>query len=636
MLILALCVPRLAFTFVTMVAQPLKGTCGDVCVDRDTCGVGCLDRRAAVRVMIGVSAAAALPHPTFAALPVLGSGTSAGPVGDFAQTKVWGNAGSQQRGREFAAEAVSRLLQHRGLPTILQLNDAQQLVVQTWVTISCFSLYQDFSRLPDGRAGWERILRRAVDDLADTPRGSGRAASDAYPVINEVLLPGLGDRSALLLTSEAIEEVDEIQAGNQTIGLGVALIQPPPRVAGSAERLKVLSVVPGSRADRSGVRYGDRLLSINGKDVLVGGGFRDPAWLIQGPLGSTVRARFERPPRWAGLGGRRQGRTLDVVLERQFMVADVVSGAWVLPAAAREDGGGAGGGGGAPEKDRVAYVSILTFAGPPVATRVSALLASLGIGPCDRPGSVKPPPLVLDLRGNAGGSLSEAQRVADVLVRLSCPPARGGVAGAAGGQEEVGRGAGGGLGGDVGGARQREGTGQALVWADGEEERVVEARRRTGLLRADAAGEPGGLRMVVLVDRDTASASEALILGLQAAERRGLLGRVAVVGAGREERRTFGKGEAQSRFELSDGSALVLSVARFTEAGFRGVAVDQTVTDTDDGCNGCNGLADTGQMADVAELQAGQAGGQDDAGDAVWSRSHSRLVLRAADIARRL
>ena len=120
-LILALCGfwpsegPRLAFTFVTMVAQPLKGTCGDVCVDRDTCGVGCLDRRAAVRVMIGVSAAATLPHPTFAALPVLGSGTSAGPVGDFAQTKVWGNAGSQQRGREFAAEAVSRLLQHLSL-----------------------------------------------------------------------------------------------------------------------------------------------------------------------------------------------------------------------------------------------------------------------------------------------------------------------------------------------------------------------------------------------------------------------------------------------------------------------------------------------------------------------------------------
>ena len=81
-------------------------------------------------------------------------------------------------------EAVSRLLQHRGLPTILQLNDAQQLVVQTWVTISCFSLYQDFSRLPDGRAGWERILRRAVDDLADAPRWIARrhSRSSARPM----------------------------------------------------------------------------------------------------------------------------------------------------------------------------------------------------------------------------------------------------------------------------------------------------------------------------------------------------------------------------------------------------------------------------------------------------------------------
>jgi hypothetical protein len=41
------------------------------------------------------------------------------------------------------------------------------------------------------------------------------------------------------------------------------------------------------------------------------------------------------------------------------------------------------------------------------------------------------------------------------------------------------------------------------------------------------------------------------------------------------------QGEAQSRFDLSDESALLLTVSRFTPQGFDGVDMDETLEDGD-------------------------------------------------------
>jgi carboxyl-terminal processing protease len=59
-------------------------------------------------------------------------------------------------------------------------------------------------------------------------------------------------------------------------------------------------------------------------------------------------------------------------------------------------------------------------------------------------------------------------------------------------------------------------------------------------------------QLVVLADEYTASASEVLIGALQDWDRATIVGR-----------RTFGKGLVQDQFELSDGSALRLTVARY-------------------------------------------------------------------------
>jgi carboxyl-terminal processing protease len=82
---------------------------------------------------------------------------------------------------------------------------------------------------------------------------------------------------------------------------------------------------------------------------------------------------------------------------------------------------------------------------------------------------------------------------------------------------------------------------------------VTYTRRDAAPQRLDAAG-PGDTRtpLVVLVDGGTASAAEVVTGALQ--DR----GRAVVVGS-----RTFGKGSVQEPHTLSDGSALELTVARY-------------------------------------------------------------------------
>ena len=203
------------------------------------------------------------------------------------------------------------------------------------------------------------------------------------------------------LLPEVLSENEDITAGDQVVGLGVALVQPPAREFGKPERLKVISVVQGSRAAKAGVRYGDRLVSVDGIEA---GGLRgkDPGLLIPGAVGSLVRVRFER----GGTGGR---QVVDTVLDRQMMVADLASFSFL----STRTGGGKG-------RGLVGCLSILSFAGPPIVERVRGLLAHMLELRQQTWASAEGPPLVLDLRGNAGGSLTEAHKIAECIIQLSC------------------------------------------------------------------------------------------------------------------------------------------------------------------------------------------------------------------------
>ncbi len=113
--------------------------------------------------------------------------------------------------------------------------------------------------------------------------------------------------------------------------------------------------------------------------------------------------------------------------------------------------------------------------------------------------------LILDLRGNGGGFMNEAVEMADEF-----------------------------LDGD-----------KLIVYTEGENSRKREYKcRRPGLF------EKG--KLVILVDELSASASEVLAGAVQDWCRGTIIGR-----------RTFGKGLVQEQYELSDGSALRLTVARY-------------------------------------------------------------------------
>ena len=113
--------------------------------------------------------------------------------------------------------------------------------------------------------------------------------------------------------------------------------------------------------------------------------------------------------------------------------------------------------------------------------------------------------LVLDLRGNGGGILDAAIEIADEF-----------------------------LDGD-----------KLITYTEGKHTEKTEHRcRRVGQFEKGA--------LVVLADEGTASASEVLIGALQDWDRATIIGR-----------RTFGKGLVQEQYELSDNSALRLTIARY-------------------------------------------------------------------------
>ncbi len=253
------------------------------------------------------------------------------------------------------------------------------------------------------------------------------------------------------------EESERLRASmtNTYGGLGLEL-----RKRGS--RLTVVRVLPGSPAARAGLRPPLLLLEIEGEPCSTWSPARARRALM-GQVGTSVRLLLGRP----------DGTVVRLRLERQVIRRPVVEARWAASG--------------------VLWLHLRKFAPGTTSQVRKALESATGLQA-----------LLLDLRGNPGGLVSEAISVADLFLD------RGIVA--------------------------------------------IRKTRRTGTARFQAHRDTPfrALPLVVLVDGKTASAAELLAAGLHEN------GRAALVGE-----KTYGKGTIQEFVTLRQGSLLLLTVGEY-------------------------------------------------------------------------
>jgi carboxyl-terminal processing protease len=336
---------------------------------------------------------------------------------------------------------------------------------------------QDSLHLRRGDGRWHATvplrssLPSALAQLEDAVRSAGLPApaeEDVRVALLRGMVDGL-DRYTTILHGEGLDRFDERLSGSVD-GIGVTL-------AVEGGRIVVREVLAGAPAARAGVLVGDQILTIDGISTL-GMSTSDASVRVRGEPGTTLMLMLSRA-----------GATLEVeVIRASLQVPNV-----------RASAGPRGSG-----VITIEHFSEQTW---------SALTAALGeLAAMDRLRGV-----VLDLRGNSGGSLLQSARAADAFVD--------------------------------------EGT---ILTTSGRDGRRV--ANLVPKVEAHADLPAYGMPLAVLVDEDTASGAEILAGALAA------LDRAVIVGAP-----TFGKGVVQTLYTLRDGLKLKMTSARWLLDG--GVSV---------------------------------------------------------------
>ncbi len=288
---------------------------------------------------------------------------------------------------------------------------------------------------------------------------------DADGLTNYAIAQLLGklDPHSVYIPAKDREQVDAfLQSSFDGVGLDFNFFR---------DTATVVTTLPGGPAEAAGLLPGDQLLRVD--EQAVAGAHLSTAQLTQllrGTRGSNVSLTLARPL---------QPELLTVHLNRGRL-----TNASVEPGALLEDG-------------KTGYIKVNRFA----ATTYEEFKAQLA--DLQRQGLKR---LVLDLRGNPGGYLDRATRLADEFIAGS----------------------------------------RKLVYTVGKEEQYATQTY------ARVAGDWEQGPLVVLVDENSASAAEVLAGALQDHDRALLVGR-----------RTFGKGLVQQPITLQDGGELRLTVARY-------------------------------------------------------------------------
>lgn len=260
---------------------------------------------------------------------------------------------------------------------------------------------------------------------------------------------------------KAFEEM-RLEQRSQYYGIGAS-------IQGRYRGVYIIEPFKDTPAARAGLRYGDQITAIDGKrtDGWDSDKVRDH---LRGELGTEVKVTVQR-------AGSEQPIT--VTLERAAVDLPSISGSYLV-------------------KPGIGYVALSRGFHSTTSDEMTAAIADL-----KEQGMTS---LILDLRGNPGGFLDQAIRVADKFLQR--------------GQTIV-------------AVRARDGR-------QGDKEWPAEA------------GAPASFPLVVLIDDGTASASEIVAGAIQDHDRGLIIGEPS-----------FGKGLVQTIYPLSGGAGLTLTTARY-------------------------------------------------------------------------
>ena len=239
------------------------------------------------------------------------------------------------------------------------------------------SLPAEGARQVEPFSGGAQIFRSVMDTLRTKYYREGLSEDELYRAAVAGMLQHLEPQMAAWNKLLPPEEMHELTADlkGEIVGIGVEIKFDPD--SGISD---VLGLVPGSPAERSGLREGDKLLTVAGK-FYRGKTLRDVVADIRGQAGETVRLTVLRGAEVLAFSVRRERVVYDVVTTLQ------------LPG-------------------EVGYLRLGQFTdGTPAA--VQAALAELAAKHVQA--------LVVDLRGNQGGLFEKAVATAELFLKKGTP-----------------------------------------------------------------------------------------------------------------------------------------------------------------------------------------------------------------------
>jgi carboxyl-terminal processing protease len=276
------------------------------------------------------------------------------------------------------------------------------------------------------------------------------------------------------------KEFEELQADWRSEYYGIGATIGDRTIAGQTDTY-VLATFPGAPATRAGLRFADRIVEVNGEPIK-GKNSSDVRDRLRGPKGSTVKVTVER-------AATKNLETVEIT--RDAVGQPTIPDSYML-------------------KPSVGYIDMTRGFNRSTAEEFTAALEDL-----HKQGMTS---LVLDLRGNPGGLLDQAVKVAERFLQ----------------------------------------RGQVILSQKGRvagSDRTYESRNSS----------PDTVPLVVLVNRNSASASEIVAGALQDHDRALIIGETS-----------FGKGLVQSIIPLEYGTAVTLTSSKYYTPSGRLIQRDYT------------------------------------------------------------